>query len=159
MVLDDDTLIVKAASLKINDDNGDEVFFVSPKETRTQFRALSLKGKAQALKSLQTKQIFSATDMKIASPTKKLLMSSAQDLTLKTGIGKVNVEALKDLDFEASKVRCLTLKKLMKFHIFFTDHRGKQKCLPTEIERLFTFFVNGNGDQKWNSSLRNLCVQ
>ena len=68
------------------------------------FRTVKLRGKAAALKSLQAKQIFSPTNMKIASPTKTLKMESVEDLNLKTAIGKLHIKALKMIDMEARNV-------------------------------------------------------
>ena len=51
------------------------------------------------------KQIFSPTNMKIASPTKTLKMESAGDLNLRTAIGKLNIEALSTIHMEARNVR------------------------------------------------------
>ena len=55
--------------------------------------------------SPKAKQIFSPTNMKIASPTKTLKMESAGDLNLRTAIGKLNIEALSTIHMEARNVR------------------------------------------------------
>ena len=68
------------------------------------FRNVKLTGKAQALKSLEAKQIFSRTNMKISSPTKNLKMETVDDLRVKTAIGKIHLQSLKDMAFEAKNV-------------------------------------------------------
>ena len=79
------------------------------------FRTVKLRGKAAALKSLQAKQIFSPTNMKIASPTKTLKMESVEDLNLKTAIGKLHIKALKMIDMEARNVSKIFPRKASVF--------------------------------------------
>ena len=95
---------MQARSLKMTNSKGQEILYISPTRVKTNFRTVKLRGKAQALKSLQAKQIFSPTNMKIASPTKTMKMESFQDLNLKTTIGNLHIQALKTIDMEARNV-------------------------------------------------------
>ena len=95
---------MQAGSIRMTNSKGQDILYISPKRVKTNFRTVKLRGKAQALKSLQAKQIFSPTNMKIASPTKTLKMESVEDLNLKTAIGKLHIKALKTIDMEARNV-------------------------------------------------------
>lgn len=102
-ILDSD-VVMQAGSIKMTNSKGQEILYISPNRVKTNFRTVKLRGKAQALKSLQAKQIFSPTNMKIASPTKTLKMESAGDLNLRTAIGKLNIEALSTIHMEARNI-------------------------------------------------------
>ena len=103
MILDSDVLL-QATTFKVSDSQGQEILHLSPETTKTNFRVLTLSGKAQALKSLQAQSMYSKTNMIISSPTKGLKVHSVDDLSFKTSIGKFKLYALKDLDIEAKKV-------------------------------------------------------
>ena len=79
---------------------------IGPDKVETKFRSVKLDGKAQALNSLQAEQILSlpSTNMRIASLTKNLLITSSNHLNLMTSIGNMSVKALKNLKIEAEKV-------------------------------------------------------
>ena len=108
----DTDLFMKAESFKIKNRSGREIFSITPEVARTKFRALKLDGRAQALTSLQAEQILSlpSTNMRIASLTKNLQISSASHLDLMTSIGNMSLRALKNLILEAEKVWILLTK-------------------------------------------------
>ena len=103
LILDND-LLIQTHSLKIQNSQEETLLQISPEYVETRFGFVKLHGKAKAVKSLQAQQIVSANNMKISSPTKNLQMFSNENMFLKTAIGNLNVNSLKDLDFEAQKV-------------------------------------------------------
>ena len=111
-IIMDNEFLVQTNSLKIQNSLEETILHISPKYVETRFGFVKLHGKAKAVKSLQAQQIVSANNMKISSPTKNLQMSSNKDMFLKTAIGDLHVNALKNLDFEAQKVSFSTSWKL-----------------------------------------------
>ena len=104
LLFTDSDVLLQAKSFKVVNKNGKTIMKISPNHVETNFRSVKLHGRAQALKSLQTKQIFSKTKMKIAAPTKSLEIQTVEDLNLMTTIGKMELKALKNLEFSSKEV-------------------------------------------------------
>ena len=104
LILDND-LLIQTNALKIQNSLEETLLHISPEYVETRFGFVKLHGKAKAVKSLQAQQIVSANNMKISSPTKNLQMFSNENMFLKTAIGNLHVNSLKNLDFEAQKVK------------------------------------------------------
>ena len=55
LLLSDSDVIMQAGSIKMTNSKGQEILYISPNRVKTNFRTVKLRGKAQALKSLQAK--------------------------------------------------------------------------------------------------------
>ena len=54
-LLADSDVVMQAGSIKMTNSKGQEILYISPNRVKTNFRTVKLRGKAQALKSLQAK--------------------------------------------------------------------------------------------------------
>jgi hypothetical protein len=97
---------MESSSFKMTNSLGEEIFHITPELARTSFRSIKMRGRAQALKSLQTEQIFSlpSTNMKIASPTQNLQVYAANQLDLVSSVGNMDVTVLNHIQLEARNV-------------------------------------------------------
>ena len=150
---------MKADSFKIKNRSGREIFSITPEVARTKFRALKLDGRAQALTSLQAEQILSlpSTNMRIASLTKNLQISSASHLDLMTSIGNMSLRALKNLILEAEKVWILP----MKISKYINDQIDKVPIwfqLQIGVDSQNVFVPKLNGLTQNSSMIFEICV-
>ena len=53
IILTDSDVLMQAGSIRMTNSKGQDILYISPKRVKTNFRTVKLRGKAQALKSLQ----------------------------------------------------------------------------------------------------------
>jgi len=104
--IDKDRTSIQADAISFKGSDGIKYLYVSRENMEANIRLLNLNGKARSIPSIQSEAILSSplSDLRISSPTRNAEITSAKALRLNSFGGRIDVDSLNDIIFDASKI-------------------------------------------------------